>query len=174
MAASHLTSTISTVTAVTALMLTAMGFYQLSQTMSTIDSRIAHLESQSRTAPAAPHQATASRATAQPADSSAIADLTAQLDALKRQIHSTNNTAADGSAAAAQQTPNNNPVAEKPAGTLLADGFIQRGYVYENDWETMSQQLTSLTAEQNKQFWGRINSALATGKLEVFDNTATP
>lgn len=56
---------------------------------------------------------------------------------------------------------------ESPASSL-ATAFVERGYLYDQDWESVSPALTTMSPEDNKAFWIKMNEALADGTVEVY------
>ena len=61
--------------------------------------------------------------------------------------------------------------AERPPTDVVAaitQPLLERGYLYEHEWETLSPKMAQMTPEENQAFWEEMNEALANGSIEVY------
>lgn len=157
------------IAAITVALIGASLLIDLISTVGTLETRIAALEAQPRTsADQTTHQRT--RRAQQ-----AAAQFTVKRTADNPSGHSSAGPAtarsADASAVATAAAGTATTVAvdaTAPETPLIAT-FVERGYMYAREWETLSAELGELPVEQNRAFWLEMNQALADGRIEIFD-----
>ena len=149
------------VAAATVLMVSAVTSQRTSDTVASLNQRLAALETRA----AAVHvQAEQRDAAAQAhAHDHEVGDRRSSEARAARQV--------DIAAAVAPDLPSQEPAdLDESVVDDLVTGYLERGYVYGHEWESMSTELVSMTSEQNRRFWVKMNQSLADGSIEVLED----